>query len=181
MAQGLQLFLQEQKWSFCIIGGIAVIRWGEPRFTRDIDICLFTGFGSEQVFIERLLKNYNARIHNPEEFAQKNRVLLLKSDDDIAVDIALAGLPYEERLIERSSSFEYLPGVPLHTCSAEDLIVLKAFADREQDWVDIRGIIIRQGIKLQWDLITLELVPLCEAKENPEILDHLDRVRKKLI
>jgi hypothetical protein len=35
--------------------------------------------------------------------------------------------------------------VPLHTCSAEDLIVLRAFADRSKDWVDIEGVIIRQS------------------------------------
>src|SRR2546423_1391492 len=36
----LQQFFTEQQWQFCVIGGIAVLRWGEPRFTRDVDITL---------------------------------------------------------------------------------------------------------------------------------------------
>ncbi len=39
---------------------------------------------------------------------------------------------------------------PLLTCSAEDLIVLKAFAARGRDWVDVEGIIVRQAGALDW-------------------------------
>jgi len=60
-------------------------------------------------------------------------VLLLKAPSGVGLDISLAGLPFEERLIERSSLFTYPPAVPLRTCSAEDFIVLKAFADRPKD------------------------------------------------
>ena len=64
------------------------------------------------------------------------------------MDIALGGLPFEARVIARSSSFDVAPGVVLVTCSAEDLVVLKAFADRAQDWLDIEGVIVRQGANL---------------------------------
>lgn len=176
-AQILQSFLMNHNCSFCIIGGIAVIRWGEPRFTQDVDICLYTGFGDEKKYIEYLLQRYRARIDEPKQFAEKNRVLLLQSEDGIAIDIALAGLPYEERLIDRSSTYDFIPSIQLRTCSAEDLIVLKAFADRDQDWADIRGVIIRQDNKLDWYLIKEELAPLCDAKEQPEILDRLEKLR----
>ena len=53
----------------------------------------------------------------------------------------------------------FLPGVSLLTCSAEDLIVLKAFADRDQDWLDIEGILFRQKGLLDWDYILTELTP----------------------
>ena len=39
-AAQLQAFLLRERWSFCFIGGVAVQRWGEPRFTRDIDLTL---------------------------------------------------------------------------------------------------------------------------------------------
>ena len=68
----------------------------------------------------------------------------------------------------------------IRVCSAEDLIVMKAFADREIDWHDIRGIIVRQGIeKIDLQLIQKELQPLCEAKENLEIMDRLDAMCRK--
>lgn len=47
----LQRFFEERRWSFCIIGGIALQRWGEPRVTQDADATLLTGFGGEGKFV----------------------------------------------------------------------------------------------------------------------------------
>ena len=41
----LEAFFKSQGWKFCFIG---VQRWGEPRFTKDADITLLTGFGGEE-------------------------------------------------------------------------------------------------------------------------------------
>ncbi len=66
------------------------------------------------------------------------------------------------------------------TCSAEDLIVLKTFADRARDWTDVEGIIMRQGNSLDVDYIIKELTPLCDLKEAPEIVDKLQKLIKHL-
>jgi hypothetical protein len=57
------------------------------------------------------------------------------------------------------------------------LIVLKAFASRPKDWIDIEGVIIRQTGKLDWTYIRLHLAPLAELKEAPEIMEELERRR----
>ena len=67
-------------------------------------------------------------------FALERRVLLLETASGVPLDISLGGLPYEARVIERSTPWEVEPGVTVMTCSAEDLLVLKAFAGRVQDW-----------------------------------------------
>jgi len=79
--------------------------------------------------------------------------------------------------VARSSPFTYPPGIELLTCSAEDLIVMKAFAGRGQDWVDVERIIVRRGAALNWGLITAELSPLAELKGAPEIMEQLERRR----
>jgi hypothetical protein len=81
-------------------------------------------------------------------------------------------------MINRATSFEYLPDFDLITCSAEDLIVLKAFADRLKDWMDIEGIIIRQIENLDQSYIIDQLSPLCELKEAPEIITKLKSLLK---
>src|SRR5258705_3121829 len=81
------------------------------------------------------------------------------------------------RSVGRASDFEFYPGMLLRTCSAEDLIVMKAFAGRDQDWGDVKGIIARQGRALDWPLILSELCPLCELKESPDTLKRLERLR----
>jgi hypothetical protein len=69
-----------------------------------------------------------------------------------------------------------VPGAVLRTCSAEDLIVHKAFADRPQDWVDVEGVILRQRGMLRWSQIRSELAELAALKGEPELLEHLEKV-----
>lgn len=95
------------------------------------------------------------------------------------MDVALGAMPFEERAVERASPFRVQEGLELTTCSAEDLIVFKAFAGREKDWLDIEGIALRQGDQLDESLIWTELEPLLDLKEAPEdatrlrkLLDH---------
>ena len=68
------------------------------------------------------------------------------------------------------------------TCSGEDLIVFKAFAGRERDWLDIEGIALRQRGRLDESLIWAELGPLLTLKEEPETPERLravlDRARR---
>lgn len=173
LAADLDRLFQEKGWKYCIIGGLALQRWGQMRMTLDVDITLLTGLGHEEAYIDELLGHYQARIPEAKEFAFANRVLLLKSPEGIGIDVALAGLPFEETVIERASRFEFAAGVSALTCSAEDLVILKAFADRGQDWLDIEGILVRQKGKLDRVYIETRLESLCELKEAPEILDRL--------
>jgi hypothetical protein len=93
------------------------------------------------------------------------------------VDIALGVLSFEECVAARSSLFAFPSHVLLRTCSAEDLIVLKAFAARTKDWLDVEDVIIRQTGKLEWPYIHRQLQPLAELKEAPEILIELEKRR----
>ncbi|HVY71828.1 MAG TPA: nucleotidyltransferase [Verrucomicrobiae bacterium] len=100
--------------------------------------------------------------------------------DGIGIDVALGGLPFETSTVERASSCEYEGGLCLRTCSAEDLIVLKAFANRNRDWDDIESVIVRNRETLDWNLIHRELKPLAELKETPEIPRRLEHLRRSL-
>ena len=170
--------LQKKGWKFCYIGGLAVLRWGDLRMTQDVDVCLLCGFGSEEKYIPGILEIFESRILKPEDFALKNRVLLLKASNGIPIDISLSGLTFEEEMINRATLFEFTPDYSLLTCSAEDLIVLKAFADRPKDWMDIEGILVRQGNKLNRTQIIKHLLPLCEAKQSNSIIQKLEKMFK---
>jgi hypothetical protein len=173
----LQEFCQSHQWRFCFIGGLALLRWGEPRETVDVDLTLLTGFGQEEAFARPLLGHYNARIENALEFALSRRVLLLRAGSGVGLDIAFGALPFEESTIDRSSLFEYPGKAMLRTCSAEDLIVMKAFAARPKDWMDVQGVIVRQSATLDWPHIYRQLKPLVEVKGSPEILQELEARR----
>jgi hypothetical protein len=180
VAKQVQEFLDGRDWRSCVIGGLAVQRWGEPRLTRDVDVTLLTGIGEEERYVDEMLRQFESRVPEGRQFALRNRVMLLKTYDGTGIDVALGALPFEARAIDRASDYEFYPGCVVRTCSAEDLVVMKAFAGRELDWGDVRGILARQGAGLKWPSIVSELRPLCELKEAPEILTQLERLRKQV-
>lgn len=162
---------------FCIIGGMALQRWGKPRFTQDVDLTLLCPFGAEAAAAGRLLAKFKPRIPDAAAFAVRNRVLLLRTTGGVALDVAFGGLAYEERCVERASEWQFAHDTLLRTCSAEDLIVLKAFASRPQDWLDIESVAERRRRVLDWDLIVEELAPLAAAREMPEAVERVRRIR----
>jgi len=107
--------------------------------------------------------------------------VLAQSSQGIGIDIVLAGLPYEARVIARSSPWQIDNETALQTCSAEDLLVMKAFAARDKDWADVTSILERQGRKLDLDLVREELRPLAEAKEQPDIAMQLERRIERIL
>lgn len=165
-AADVQAFCRSHGWQSAVIGGLAVQRWGEPRQTRDVDLTLLTGLGGEARFVDALLSQYESRIPDARDFALYRRVVLVRTLSGVPLDISLGGLPFEARLIERATTVEFEPGLAITTCTAEDLVTLKAFADRPQDWLDIEGILVRQGPRLDVALIFRELDPLLDLKED---------------
>jgi len=165
--------------SFCVIGGVALQRWGEPRFTADADISVLVEPGEELQVAEALLMDLPARIDDALGFAARTRVVLARSAGNVGIDIVLAGLPFEARVIGRATPWALGDGNSLQTCSAEDLVVMKVFAARDKDWADVTGILERQGEKLDFDLIRHELVPLLEAKGEPDLVNELERRIKR--
>ena len=172
-------FTDGQGWKACVIGGLAVQRWGDPRQTRDVDLTLLTGLGGEQRFVDPLLARYAGRVPDARRFALEHRVLLVETADHVPIDIALAGLPYEARVVARATPFAVGDGVELMTCSAEDLIVLKAFAGRPQDWLDVEGVLARQGRNVDRGLVLEELRSLLELKGDDEGERQLQRLFAK--
>jgi hypothetical protein len=167
-ASSVGAFCVARNWKCCVIGGLAVQRWGDPRQTRDVDVTLLTGFGDEERFIDPILAQYTSRIPEARQFAIERRVLLVETRDGVPIDISLGALPFEERVVARSTPFAVEPGSAIVTCSAEDLIVLKAFAGRVQDWLDVEGVIVRQAATLNRSLVLDELGPLLDLKKDPK-------------
>jgi hypothetical protein len=164
----VQEFCRARGLRFCFIGGLAVQHWGEPRLTQDVDLTVISGFGRELEYADQFLAAFSPRIPDARAFALRHRVLLLLSRNSIPLDIALGAMPFEDRAVSRSVPFAVVEGVSLQVCSAEDLIVFKAFAGRAQDWIDIDGIVIRQHGRLDAELIWQELIPLLRLKEDEQ-------------
>ena len=176
----VQQLCQQQGWRFCFIGGVAVQRWGEPRLTQGVDLTVVAGSGHEEAYIDACLSQLQQRRGDAREFALKYRVLLVRTHSGVDVDIALGELPFEERSIQRASLWTREGGHALTTCSAEDLVVHKAFAGRDLDWSDVERVLTRQHGKLDLGLIRVELKPLLDLKGESQAMDKLERTIVKV-
>jgi len=172
----VQRHCRQRGWHFCFIGGVALQRWGEPRLTQDVDLTLLTGFGDEETFVDSLLSEFIPRRPDAREFALSHRVLLIQTRTGVGVDAALGAFPFEERSVQRASEWSWVEGQSLFTCSAEDLVVHKAFAGRDLDWGDVERVLIRQHGKLNLQQVREELRPLLELKGETDALQKLERM-----
>ena len=174
-AKEMDAFMAERAWARCIIGGLAVSRWGEPRTTADVDMTLLTGWGGEEPYVAALLERFESRIPDGHAFALDRRVLLIRASNGTDVDIALGALPFEVAMVRRAAPTEFAPGLVLPCCTAEDLVVMKAFSGRQRDWLDAESVVIRQTY-LDKDYILEHLAELCQLKEAPEIFERAQRL-----
>lgn len=157
-----------------LIGGIAAGILGKPRFTADVDAVVSIKNEEITVFLKNA-KKYGLvpRINNPEDFAVKNRVILLKHFlTGIGLDISLGLLPFEMEAIKGSRSYK-IGDVSIRLPKAEDLIIFKAVAHRPQDMLDIQEI-IKLHPKLDKKYLKKHLAEFAAILENPGIWKDIE-------
>lgn len=158
----------------CLIGGMVVPRWGEPRATADVDLSILAPYGDEDRVLDALLARLTPRTPDAREFALTARVLLLKASNGVKLDVALAAFPFEIEALDAASDWEPAPGIIVRTCSAEDLIVYKLVAARTRDLGDIEGIVRRQAGRLDVERIRRWGREFADLKEDPDLLRPFD-------
>ncbi len=163
-------FLYKHNIPYAVIGGVAVQKWGDQRFTQDVDISIGTSLeeGSQKL-VKLITEHFPSRVKNPLEFAKETRMILVGASNGVDVDIALATFGYEGQVFERAVEYELESGKTIQLCSAEDLIIHKAIAGRPQDVSDIQGIVYRQGEKLDLGYIRDWLNQFADLLGIPEV------------
>ncbi len=127
-----------------VMGGQAVLLYGEPRLTRDIDIAL--GIGVEGLSnVKKIIRTMGLKIlvKNDKDFVAKTMVLpVLDRESGIRIDFTFSYLPYERQAIERAKDIK-LGRTSVRFSSLEDLVIHKVIAGRARDLDDIRSILLK--------------------------------------
>lgn len=163
----------------CLIGGMVISRWGQPRATADADISALALYGQEGRVLDVLLTRFEPRRADARAFALAHRVLLI-SAAGVGIDVALAAFPFEIEALEKATPWRLGSGITLQTCSAEHLIVYKLVAARPQDLIDVEGIVRRQGARLDVELIRGWGRQLAELKEDPDLLRPFENAWRRV-
>lgn len=144
LLSGIGASLKKQAFPYMIIGGQAVLLYGEPRLTRDIDITL--GVSADRLNDLLALIKEMALKPLPQDVATFVRqTMVLPAIDEatgIRVDFIFSFTPYETSAIQRAKKISIL-GHDVCFASPEDVIIHKIFAGRPRDIEDARIIILK--------------------------------------
>ncbi len=136
--------LDKKGIEYMIIGGQAVLIYGEPRLTRDIDITL--GATPERYEdIEKITKDLNLKIipENPIDFVKKTMVLpTIDEESGIRVDFIFSFSEYEKTALKRVNKIK-IDDTQVCYASVEDVIIHKIISGRERDIEDVKSILLK--------------------------------------
>lgn len=136
--------LSSQNIPYIIIGGQAVLLYGEPRLTKDIDITL--GIGAEG--LERIMQSvqnlrFKILVPDPEVFVKETMVLpTLHEKSGIRVDFIFSYSAYEQQAIQNAKKVK-IGAQDVCFASLEDVIIHKIIAGRPRDLEDIRSVTLK--------------------------------------
>lgn len=177
----IALHLDKGKIPYMIIGGQAVLLYGTPRLTRDIDITL--GIDTDKFFlIKNLCNKTGLKIlsKNPENFAKETKVLPAEDTKlKIRIDFIFSFTLYEKQAIKRAKKV-IMNGYSVKFASCEDVIIHKMFAGRAVDEEDVKNILIKNKSKVNLRYIKNWLLEFDRISGQKGIINRFARLLKQI-
>lgn len=129
---------------YMIIGGQAVLYYGEPRFTKDIDVTLGIGVDAIDKIILVITKLKLAiKVKNYKKFVEQTMVMpCIDKKSGIEVDFIFSLSDYEKKAIQKAKKIK-IDNTIVNIASLEDVIVHKIIAGRPRDIEDIKTMLIK--------------------------------------
>ena len=111
-------------------------------------------------------------VPDPLESLQKQALIFVQDSLGTRLDLLLADTPYDVQAIKRGRDIEIQPGVIIHLCSPEDLVIYKLISTRLRDYDDAKSIIRRQGDALDDGYIVDWLKQFEQALDDSTLVDE---------
>ena len=172
--------LDADKIPYMVIGGQAVLVYGRPRLTRDIDITL--GIDADDfALVEKACKKLKLKMlpEKPEDFAKETRVLPAEQQKSgIRVDFVFSFSEYERQSLKRAKRVN-INNYPVKFASCEDVIIHKMVAGRAIDEEDVKSILIKNKDSIDLKYVKRWLSQFNKISEHKGILERFDRLLKQ--
>jgi predicted nucleotidyltransferase len=138
------LQLKKASIPYMVIGGQAVLLYGEPRLTRDIDITMGIGVdGLDKVKKIIQIIGLKSLVQKERDFVERNMVLpTMDKKSGIRVDFIFSFSPYERQAIERAKDVK-LGRSHVRFASLEDVVIHKVIAGRARDLEDVKSVLLK--------------------------------------
>ncbi len=144
LLEQIALGLESHGIPYMLIGGQAVLLYGEPRLTRNIDITLGTGPERLAEVLDLVTaRGWQVLVDSPADFVQRTMVLpCLEPNSGIRMDFIFSFSAYEQQAMERVRRVP-IGKAEVRFASVEDLIIHKIIAGRPRDLEDARSILLK--------------------------------------
>lgn len=146
LLEKLSVALEEREIPYMIIGGQAVLVYGVPRLTQDVDVTL--GAGPDrlaEVLDLAKAQEWRVLVQDPEDFVRRTMVLPCSDPESrLRIDLMFSHSEYERQALERVRRVP-IGSVQVRFASLEDLVIHKIIAGRPRDLEDVRGILLKNS------------------------------------
>ena len=159
-----------------VFGAQAVVLWGRPRLTADIDVTVRMDPEEPERLVRALeASGFSLRIGSTPEFVRRTRVLpFVHAASGMPMDVVLAGPGLEELFLSRAVPVT-IGNLVVPVISPEDLVATKILAGRPKDIEDVRGILRERLSTLNLESIRSTLALLEEALGQSDLRRILER------
>ncbi len=175
-------FLNEEKEVYVVVGGLAVLFYGVPRTTMDIDIIIPMDVGETRRFAEFL--NENDFFADEEDiktaFEEKSHATIEDKTSMVRLDIKGVYSENDRITLERRSKVS-LAGFEFFVASPEDTIANKLLFGSEQDVKDAEGIYARQFENLDMAYLEKRCKKLGVYEEFLTMKKRVERRMKEVV
>lgn len=165
----LARFFKAAKIKYAVLGGIAVLLYGEPRLTMDIDVNISIDKSKIDEFLKIGRKyGFYPIPKNIGSFVKKTGVIPMKFRKGKITgkcDVIIAENPIEFSALERAVT-KKIGSVKIKVITPEDLIIHKITSSRPRDIEDLEGVIARQKGELDIKYIKLWLKKIAYANHK---------------
>jgi predicted nucleotidyltransferase len=168
-------WLDEARVPAMIIGGVAASILGRPRATRDIDALALAPEARWATLLASAADHGMVpRVADSLDFMRRTRVLLLRHEESgVDIDVIFGRLSFEEEAISRAEWHD-LGGVRARLPQVEDLLIMKAVAQRPQDLRDIEGLLdVHPGADIE--RVRRWIREFSTATAMPDLIQGLDQ------
>ncbi len=138
--KNLLSLLQREKVKYLIVGGYAVMKYSEPRFTKDLDLLIATdNENAESVF--KVLKEFGAPLKDltAKDFMEEEYFYQMgKPPFRLDIMMSIPGVKFDSAWKNRVEV--KLNDITLSFISKTDLIKAKKASGRQQDLIDVENL-----------------------------------------
>lgn len=139
--------LRQLSAPWALIGGFAVSARAEPRFTRDVDVCVLVDDDAGAERTTYALRALGYRLQGVVEHRYVDRLATVRLESPgaagVLVDLLFASSGVEGEIVAAAEPLELAPGLVVPVARAAHLVVLKLLArdeHRPQDAMDLRAL-----------------------------------------